>query len=119
MNTQRVNNQSRLINTVVELKKGEKKIQVGFLPAGVTLVQANLEVIEPSDATALKLGVESNDALFIASHAPTAKGNAASDKVFTAQKGELITLGVTGSVTKGKVAVRVVYFTPSTYIEEY
>ncbi|CUU74606.1 hypothetical protein [Campylobacter hyointestinalis] len=116
--TQRIHDKAYLINTVVELA-GKTSLEVGVVPRGAIIEKVDLEVIELSDATDVSVGLGNTSGYFISKGSVTAVGNIAGTKTTQTLKDESITLSQTGTATKGKVAVRVLFFTPSTYLAEF
>lgn len=119
MATQTVHNISYLINDQYALNGMTGKVEVACLPAGSILVSAGVEVLETSDATNFKLGTADEGGFLINSGALGVKGYIKSDKKTQLPKDTPLYLELTGTATKGLIAVRILYFTPSKYVVEY
>jgi len=119
MATQTVHNISYLINDTYELKDVKERLAIARLPAGSVIVSCGVEVQEESDCASFKLGSEQEGGFLIASGSLATKGYIKSEKNIELQKSMSFFLTLTGSASKGRVVVRILYFTPSKYIVEY
>ena len=120
MATQSVHNISYLINDEYDLEKvGNEALALANLPAGSILLSCGVEVVEESDCASFDLGSAEEPSLLISSGELNAKKYLKSEKNFEVKKDTTFYLKLSGSATKGRIAVRILYFTPSRYIVEY
>ncbi|MGP1579970.1 MAG: hypothetical protein ACTTH5_02970 [Wolinella sp.] len=120
MATQTVHNISYLINDEYALKEvGDKSLALANLPTGSVLLSCGVEVKEEADCASFELGSAEEPGLLITAGALNAKGYVKSEKNLQVQKDTTFYLKLSGSATKGCIAVRILYFTPSKYIVEY
>jgi hypothetical protein len=97
-----------------------KVTTIGRLPSGAVVTMVNVEVATAFDAsTTAKVGVTSDDDIFISAGNLATAGNVASTKVTATTKAEELIVTVNQASTAGSAIVRVQFYLPTTENRSY